>query len=81
MAALGDKIGSTILAQAAGVPTIPWSGDGVAIRYEGGWVGGWVNRHRLRSAHQSCLQLCPFTPAHHPQPTPQLVHLPTFPAP
>jgi acetyl-CoA carboxylase/biotin carboxylase 1 len=42
MAALGDKIGSTILAQAAGVPTIPWSGDGVAIRYEGGWVVGWV---------------------------------------
>ena len=43
MAALGDKIGSTILAQAAGVPTIPWSGDGVAIRYEGGWVVGWVS--------------------------------------
>ncbi len=29
MAALGDKIGSTILAQSAGVPTIPWSGSGV----------------------------------------------------
>lgn len=29
MAALGDKIGSTILAQAAEVPTIPWSGTGV----------------------------------------------------
>ncbi|KIY96881.1 acetyl-CoA carboxylase / biotin carboxylase [Monoraphidium neglectum] len=34
MAALGDKIGSTILAQAAGVPTLPWSGSGVAISYE-----------------------------------------------
>jgi len=33
MAALGDKVGSTILAQAAGVPTLPWSGDGVAIAY------------------------------------------------
>ena len=33
MAALGDKIGSTILAQAAGVPTIPWSGSGVALDY------------------------------------------------
>ena len=33
MAALGDKIGSTILAQAAGVPTIPWSGSGVAIDF------------------------------------------------
>lgn len=33
MAALGDKIGSTILAQAAGVPTIPWSGTGVAVDF------------------------------------------------
>eukprot|EP00884_Botryococcus_braunii_P014175 jgi/Botrbrau1/22759/Bobra.0132s0090.2 len=34
MAALGDKIGSTILAQAADVPTIPWSGTGVKIDFE-----------------------------------------------
>ena len=34
MSALGDKIGSTILAQAAGVPTIPWSGSGVAISFD-----------------------------------------------
>ena len=34
MAALGDKIGSTILAQAAGVPTIPWSGTGVELDFE-----------------------------------------------
>lgn len=33
MEALGDKIGSTILAQSAGVPTLPWSGDGVTIDY------------------------------------------------
>lgn len=33
MAALGDKIGSTILAQAAGVPTIPWSGSGLQMDY------------------------------------------------
>lgn len=33
MSALGDKIGSTILAQSAGVPTLPWSGDGVKISY------------------------------------------------
>ena len=33
MAALGDKIGSTILAQAAGVPTIPWSGTGVELDF------------------------------------------------
>ena len=34
MAALGDKVGSTILAQAAGVPTIPWSGSNVSLSYE-----------------------------------------------
>ena len=34
MAALGDKIGSSILAQSAGVPTLPWSGDGVEIQYD-----------------------------------------------
>jgi len=33
MAALGDKIGSTILAQAADVPTIPWSGSDLKIDY------------------------------------------------
>ena len=33
MAALGDKIGSTILAQAANVPTIPWSGSGISMDY------------------------------------------------
>ncbi|KAK9790754.1 hypothetical protein WJX73_002279 [Symbiochloris irregularis] len=31
MAALGDKIGSTILAQTANVPTIPWSGSAVTL--------------------------------------------------
>eukprot|EP00746_Dinoflagellata_sp_MGD_P159399 gnl/MRDRNA2_/MRDRNA2_86689_c0_seq2.p1 gnl/MRDRNA2_/MRDRNA2_86689_c0~~gnl/MRDRNA2_/MRDRNA2_86689_c0_seq2.p1 ORF type:complete len:2174 (+),score=459.70 gnl/MRDRNA2_/MRDRNA2_86689_c0_seq2:114-6635(+) len=29
MAALGDKISANILAQSAGVPSIPWSGDGI----------------------------------------------------
>eukprot|EP00955_Chlamydomonas_euryale_P090632 364557-Chlamydomonas_euryale.AAC.44 len=33
MAALGDKIGSTILAQAAGVPTLAWSGTGVSVGF------------------------------------------------
>jgi len=28
------QVGSTILAQAAGVPTLPWSGSGVAISFE-----------------------------------------------
>lgn len=34
MAALGDKVGSTILAQAAGVPTYPWSGSGVEVSFQ-----------------------------------------------
>lgn len=31
MRALGDKIGSTIIAQSAGVPTIAWNGDGLKV--------------------------------------------------
>ncbi|KAL5714796.1 acetyl-coenzyme-A carboxylase [Ranunculus cassubicifolius] len=31
MSALGDKIGSSLIAQAAGVPTLPWSGSHVRI--------------------------------------------------
>ena len=34
MAALGDKVGSTILAQAAEVPTLGWSGSAIAVSYE-----------------------------------------------
>lgn len=31
MSALGDKIGSSLIAQAAGVPTLPWSGSHVSL--------------------------------------------------
>ena len=31
MAALGDKIGSSLIAQAADVPTLPWSGSHVRV--------------------------------------------------
>ena len=34
MRALGDKIGSTIIAQTAGVPCISWNGDGVFANYD-----------------------------------------------
>eukprot|EP00250_Pteridium_aquilinum_P007836 c17476_g1_i1 orf=321-7031(+) len=34
MAALGDKIGSSLIAQAAGVPTLPWSGSHVKVPFE-----------------------------------------------
>jgi len=33
MFALGDKIGSTIIAQSAKVPTIAWNGDGLTVDY------------------------------------------------
>ncbi|CAE7727590.1 accA, partial [Symbiodinium sp. KB8] len=33
MRALGDKIGSTIIAQSAGVPTIAWNGADVRVKY------------------------------------------------
>ncbi|CAL5414879.1 unnamed protein product [Camellia sinensis] len=35
MAALGDKIGSSLIAQAAEVPTLPWSGSHVKIQPDG----------------------------------------------
>ena len=31
MWSLGDKIASSIVAQTAGVPTLPWSGSGIII--------------------------------------------------
>ncbi|OQR99927.1 acetyl-CoA carboxylase [Thraustotheca clavata] len=34
MRALGDKIGSTIIAQSAHVPTIAWNGDGITVNYK-----------------------------------------------
>lgn len=34
MQALGDKIGSTIIAQSAGVPTIGWNGDSLTVNYK-----------------------------------------------
>ncbi|XP_072165037.1 acetyl-CoA carboxylase-like [Diadema setosum] len=33
MWSLGDKIASSIVAQSAGVPTLPWSGDGLTIEW------------------------------------------------
>lgn len=31
MWALGDKVASSIVAQSAGIPTLPWSGSGDAL--------------------------------------------------
>jgi acetyl-CoA carboxylase / biotin carboxylase 1 len=38
MRALGDKIGSTIIAQSAGVPCIGWNGDGLIANYKDGGI-------------------------------------------
>lgn len=37
MNALGDKIGSSLIAQAAGVPTLPWSGSHVSFFFPNFW--------------------------------------------
>jgi acetyl-CoA carboxylase/biotin carboxylase 1 len=34
MRALGDKIGSTLIAQSANVPCVPWSGSGLHVKYD-----------------------------------------------
>ena len=34
MWALGDKIASSIVAQTAGVPTLPWSGSGLSVEWD-----------------------------------------------
>jgi biotin carboxylase len=39
MWALGDKIASSIVAETAGVPTLPWSGSGLTLK--------WTNTERL----------------------------------
>lgn len=39
MWALGDKIASSIVAQTAGVPTIPWTGTGLKVKWNEGDLG------------------------------------------
>ncbi|CAG9465063.1 unnamed protein product [Pedinophyceae sp. YPF-701] len=60
MAALGDKVGSTILAQAAGVPTIPWSGTGVVVDFEacGGSIPADVYRTACVASLEEALASC-----------------------
>ena len=65
MSALGDKIGSTILAQAAGVPTLPWSGTGVTVSYRSIRGDGVIPEdvykaacvHSVDDALRSCAQI------------------------
>lgn len=63
MAALGDKIGSTILAQSAGVPTLPWSGTGVlpppaALAAEATSIPPAVYQRACVASLDECLAAC-----------------------
>ncbi|RLN37492.1 hypothetical protein BBO99_00001939 [Phytophthora kernoviae] len=59
MRALGDKIGSTIIAQSAKVPTIAWNGDGMEVNYRehDGIPEEIYNAAMLRDGHH-CLEEC-----------------------
>uniref|UniRef100_A0AAV1VHC7 Acetyl-CoA carboxylase n=1 Tax=Peronospora matthiolae TaxID=2874970 RepID=A0AAV1VHC7_9STRA len=59
MRALGDKIGSTIIAQSAKVPTIAWNGDGMQVDYKAhdGIPDEIYNAAMLRDG-QHCLDEC-----------------------
>ncbi|KAJ0397443.1 hypothetical protein P43SY_009298 [Pythium insidiosum] len=59
MRALGDKIGSTIIAQSAQVPTIAWNGDGIQVNYrdQGGIPDDVYSSAQLRG-YEHCLEEC-----------------------
>jgi acetyl-CoA carboxylase / biotin carboxylase 1 len=58
MMALGDKIGSTIIAQSAGVPTISWNGDSLRVNYkEEGIPQSVYDQANVESA-EACLECC-----------------------
>ncbi|RLN94196.1 hypothetical protein BBJ28_00025393, partial [Nothophytophthora sp. Chile5] len=59
MRALGDKIGSTIIAQSAKVPTIAWNGDGMEVDYKAhdGIPEEIYNAAMLRDG-EHCLEEC-----------------------
>uniref|UniRef100_A0AAR2KSB1 acetyl-CoA carboxylase n=1 Tax=Pygocentrus nattereri TaxID=42514 RepID=A0AAR2KSB1_PYGNA len=56
MWALGDKIASSIVAQTAGIPTLPWSGTGLTVE----WSENDQKKHIINVPHdlyeQGCIQ-------------------------
>ena len=56
MSALGDKIGSMILAQSAGVPCIPWNGQDIKIK-DISEIQGCYDQAALKSADH-CQEWC-----------------------
>lgn len=61
MQALGDKIGSTIIAQSAGVPTIAWNGDSIIVDYAKEGISAEVydkaNVKTVEEAMECCLRI------------------------
>ncbi|POM63088.1 Acetyl-CoA carboxylase, partial [Phytophthora palmivora] len=59
MRALGDKIGSTIIAQSAKVPTIAWNGDGMEVDYkENDGIPAEIYDAAMLRDGQHCLDEC-----------------------
>lgn len=54
------QVGSTILAQAAGVPTLPWSGSDVSVSYKdcGGIIPADVYRKACVHSTEETLECC-----------------------
>ena len=58
MMALGDKIGSTIIAQSAGVPTIAWNGDDLRVDYKNEGIPQSVYDRANVLTAEDCLACC-----------------------
>ncbi|KAK9856781.1 hypothetical protein WJX84_000710 [Apatococcus fuscideae] len=54
MSALGDKIGSTIIAQTVGVPTVPWTGLGLKAPSDGAAGGNLVDQDTSQQLYLQC---------------------------
>ncbi|CAM9391662.1 unnamed protein product, partial [Phaeothamnion confervicola] len=58
MRALGDKIGSTIIAQSAGVPCIGWNGDSLFCNYGDGGIPDEVYAKANVTTAEDALEVC-----------------------
>jgi len=55
MWALGDKVASTIIAQSLGIPTLPWSGNGIRLE-EKDYVDGKLKSVPSSVFHKACVE-------------------------
>lgn len=58
MQALGDKIGSTIIAQSAGVPTIAWNGDHLKVDYKVDGISAEVYNEANVKTTEEAIECC-----------------------